>query len=260
MPNKATNLIAFLRGRIHRTGRAATQKENQRKTANPWGRAKRLTAAIQAVKRIRRALFPFFSHGSKVSAELGSVKRLTAAIQAVKRIRRLPMLGHITASTIPTRMQRFPSYSLEDPTSQRGDSRSARSQSSRAATPAVSATIVDSNSVSMSDVDSPNSTESFGCVIRGGINDPFGYGDPVPGFDDNESSFDDYFDDSEVDNTFSFLQPGVATPPPLLWKPLHSASRPSSTDSAGSVMRPSIGAKMFGGQNEDFEDCAADSC
>jgi hypothetical protein len=96
--------------------------------------------------------------------------------------------------------------------------------------------------VFMSAMDSPNSIESFGCLIRAGIDDPFGYGDPVPRSNDDESSFDDYFDDSKVHDTFSFLHPGGRASPSSLETPSRSP-----TDSPGSViiMRPAVGEKMF---------------
>ncbi|KAJ7931996.1 hypothetical protein B0H13DRAFT_1956799 [Mycena leptocephala] len=194
----ASNLIPFFRGRIHWAGKKA--KQWRRKTANPWGRAKRLTAAIQAVKPLRRI--------------------------------RLRTLSH-TPSTIHGCMR---------PSSQRGAySHPARIQPCGATTPAISAT--DSTSASMGAMDLPNSIESFGSLIRAGIDDPFGYSDPVPRSDDYESSFDDYFDDSEVDDTFSFLRPGHQA--------LEAPSR-SPTDSPALIIRPAIGEKMFGGQNEDI--------
>ncbi|KAJ7937700.1 hypothetical protein B0H13DRAFT_2412744 [Mycena leptocephala] len=171
MPNKAANLMPFLCGRIYQAAeRVMHWKENRRKTANPWGRAKRLTAAIQVVRRIRRAPFPFFSHGRKES--LNGTSIADPPLHCTKHDPRLYATGPF---------KRMLSLRAES-----------------------TLRISDSGSL-----DSPNSIESFGCLIRAGIDDPFGYGDLVPRSDDDESSFDDYFDDSEVDDTFSFLHPGV---------------------------------------------------
>ncbi|KAJ7927151.1 hypothetical protein B0H13DRAFT_1861689 [Mycena leptocephala] len=157
-------------GRIPRTGRAATQKENQRKTANPSGRAKRLTAAIQAAKRIRRALFPFFSHGSKVSEELGIAD---AQSHYGKHY------SHPDA-TVPFIFT--------------GGSNAAK----RIFSLRVESIPPSSDSGCLGD-HTPN-------LLAASSEVGIGYGDPVPGSDDDESSFDD----SEVENTSSFLQPGHA--------------------------------------------------